>query len=244
MIQKRMKKTVDAPAPWYIQKKILVLSLCGMIGLSTIAYNWKVGKISVDTKENEISLIDPERRTENSKANVPPEIILIRLSPSSPVRGDRIKADVVTRDRDGNNVSLSYQWAIDGRPLNETSDTLSAEFKRGDKISLTVTPDNGKEKGVPITVFAYVFNTKPVITSSVRDFKYESGFTYQIAAEDPDKDRLFYSLNSAPDGMTIDRETGIITWDIPSTFKGKAYVVASVIDEAGGEARQIFNIQN
>lgn len=245
MIQERMKKNVDAAAPRrHLQRKIFLLSLFILIGLSIIAYSREVRKIGIYAKEDKISVIDPEQSVEKPKSNPRPEIISIRLSPSSPVKGDRIRAEVLTQNRNGDNVALLYQWAKDGRPLDETSDTLSTELKRGERISLTVTPDNGKEKGVPITVFTYIFNAKPVITSSIRDSKYESGFTYQIMAEDPDRDRLLYSLKSAPDGMTIDRETGLIRWDIPSSFKGKAYVVVSVIDEAGGEARQIFNIQN
>ncbi len=240
-----MKKNVDAADPRrHLQRKILLLSLCSLIGLSIIAYSWEARKIDIDTKQNKISVIDPEQPVEKPKSNARPEIISIKLSPSSPVKGDRIRAEVLTQNRDGDNIALSYQWAIDGRPLNEPSDTLATELKRGDKISLTVTPDDGKEKGVPITVFAYIFNAKPVITSSIRDYKYESGFTYQIVAEDPDRDRLLYSLKSAPDGMTIDHETGLIRWEIFSSFKGKVYVVVSVTDGAGGEAVQIFNIQS
>lgn len=244
MIKKRMKKNVGAQAPWYLQRKILFISLCSLIGLSSIAYNWEVRKIGIEARENEISLRDPGEPAEKPQANAPPEITSIKLSPSSPVKGDRIKAEVLAQDREGDNVVLSYQWAKDGKPLQETSDTLSTELKRGDKISLTVTPVHGKEKGSATTVFAYIFNAKPAITSSIRDAKYENGFTYQVRAEDPDGDRPLYSLKSAPDGMTIDHETGLIRWDIPSSFKGKVYVVVSVIDGAGGEARQIFNIQS
>lgn len=52
MIQKRMKKDVDAAAPpWYMQRKILLLSHCSLIGLSIIAHNWEVKEIGIDARE-------------------------------------------------------------------------------------------------------------------------------------------------------------------------------------------------
>ena len=38
-------------------------------------------------------------------------------------------------------------------------------------------------------------------------------FTYQVKATDPENDTLFYSLKTAPSGMTIEKTTGLIKVD-------------------------------
>ncbi|PIV20707.1 MAG: hypothetical protein COS40_11200, partial [Deltaproteobacteria bacterium CG03_land_8_20_14_0_80_45_14] len=140
---------------------------------------------------------------EVSKVIAQPEIVFsVKLTPSSPIVGGTIKAEVLTRD----NASVIYQWSKNERLLPETSDTLStAEFKRGDKISLTVTPFDTKQKGKQVTVFTYIFNSPPQIKSSIKDSEFGNrNFTYHVKATDPDGDTLTYSLKSAPSGMTID----------------------------------------
>ncbi|MGB9715454.1 MAG: putative Ig domain-containing protein [Thermodesulfovibrionales bacterium] len=170
-----------------------------------------------------------------------PEIFSVKLSPSSPVIGDIIKAEVLSSD----NTSVIYQWAKNEDMLSETSNTLStSEFKRGDKISLTVTPFDNKQKGKPVTVFTYIFNSSPQIKSSIKDSKYSGkNFTYQVNATDADGDQLTYSLKSAPDGMTINPSTGFIQWNVPPEFKGNVPIVIAVTDGHGGEAVQRFTLE-
>lgn len=40
--------------------------------------------------------------------------------------------------------------------------------------------------------------------------------------------------------MTIDSSTGMIKWDVPSDFKGRASITVYVTDNHGGEAVQSF----
>lgn len=165
-----------------------------------------------------------------------PEITSVKFTPSSPKVDDFLKAEVLIKG----DASAAYQWALNGKPLEISENSLSLrEFKRGDKISLTVIPIIGNQKGNPVTVFTYLFNSSPKIVSHVKDSKYkDSNFIYEIKASDPDGDHLTYSLKAAPPGMTIDPSTGLIRWDIPGDFAGRASFAVSVSDGNGGETTQ------
>lgn len=55
---------------------------------------------------------------------------------------------------------------------------------------------------------------------------------------DLDDDEIFYSINNAPSGMTVDSKTGEINWKFNSENEGdyKVDIVAS--DNQGGETHQ------
>lgn len=178
-----------------------------------------------------------------SRSTASPEILSVRFSPVSPVRGDVIKAEVSTQPRNGLPVSLRYLWSINGNVISETSDSLSGDIKKGDKVSVTVTPSDEKGTGNPFTVDTFIYNAPPAITSSIQDAIYNGGFTYQVIAKDPDNDQLRYFLRGSPEGMTIDPATGLVKWDIPPGYKGTENVLIAVSDSEGGEATQLLNLQ-
>lgn len=233
--------------PRFLRKRtiLLLLFFCLIIIANVIVFKPKVeqpSQTAIETGGAEKKVVAvPAQPSQSAGISTLPEIVSIKLTPPSPVAGDRIKAEVQTQD--GEAVATSYKWAINGAVIPETTDTLSGEFKRGDKVSLTATPANKRGKGTPITVFTHIFNTPPVITSSIQDSRFNDGFAYQIKAEDADNDPMKYSLRFAPEGMAIDPGTGLINWTPPSGFKGTVHVMALVTDGAGGEARQIFNLQ-
>lgn len=179
-------------------------------------------------------------------ANTPPRITSLNVTPQIPGVGDKVKAEVVASDREGDRVDISYEWSKNDVALFETSDTLllSVDFKRGDKISLRVIPDDGKSKGMPLSVVMFVANSSPVIKPSPETFRFDGNvYSYQVKAADPDGDPLSYSLNSAPAGMTIDPLTGLIKWEVPPDFRGKTPITFSVTDGHGGEASQSYNLE-
>lgn len=71
-----------------------------------------------------------------------------------------------------------------------------------------------------------------------------SPYSYDVEAVDLDSDTLTYSLIEAPEGMVIDSQTGLITWD-PDTLPGNDAVSVSVVveDRRGGVDQQDFEIQ-
>ncbi|HET7319932.1 MAG TPA: putative Ig domain-containing protein, partial [Nitrospirota bacterium] len=105
-----------------------------------------------------------------------------------------------------------------------------------------VTPFDGVVCGDSVTLEREIRNMPPVITAH-NEFSFDGTvYSYQVKASDPDDDTLAYSLEGAPDGMAINKSTGLITWKVPSGFKGDAGATAVVNDGNGGVARYSLKI--
>ncbi len=133
--------------------------------------------------------------------NNPPKITTINVIPNTPVVGDQIRVEVQTYDREGDKVTLDYQWFKNDTLISEGSNvlTLSNDFSRGDKIILKVTPSDGKTKGFPLEMVIPVSNAIPQIKDSSETFRFDgSHYSYQIKATDPDGDTLSYSTPVCP----------------------------------------------
>jgi parallel beta-helix repeat protein len=65
----------------------------------------------------------------------------------------------------------------------------------------------------PFLNHTFEFTTAPVITSTpVTQVKVDTLYTYDVDAVSPQNDTLTYSLLDNPDGMTINNESGFISW--------------------------------
>ena len=63
------------------------------------------------------------------------------------------------------------------------------------------------------------FNFAPkIISEPTKTAKLNEFYFYDVNAIDPNGDRLTYSLLSSPVGMNIDQNTGLITWNVDSTY--------------------------
>jgi hypothetical protein len=152
---------------------------------------------------------------------------------------DRLKVVAEGSGKEGGDVSLKYEWTKNGEPAGE-GDTLSG-FKRGDKISVRITPFDDQGNGIASTVSTEIRNTPPrIIEHQLTNFDGKV-WSYQVKATDPDGDQLTYSLKSSPEGMTINA-AGLIQWNVPPGFKGSAPVTVSITDGNGGETLQSFTI--
>lgn len=186
--------------------------------------------------KTEVATKAPEEA--KTSINHPPFIKILTVTPKYPQKGDTLALEPVAEDQDGDIVTFTYEWSKNGEPLSVTSNTmtLKGDFERGDKVTVKVFPYDGKEKGSPAFSIITIDNSPPAILSSPSPMNLENRqYTYQMKAGDPDGDILTYSLKSAPDGMTIDPSKGLIRWNVPKEFKGKAQFTVAVNDGHGGE---------
>jgi hypothetical protein len=121
---------------------------------------------------------------------------------------------------------------------------LTRAFRRGDKLSVKATPDDGKIKGASLTLVVSIANASPVMKGVPEPFRLDGNmYTYQMKATDPDGDELTYTLKEAPDGMTIDPKKGFIQWKVPPDFTGTSSHTVSVTDGHGGETTGTFTLE-
>lgn len=173
--------------------------------------------------------------------NTPPEIVNVKLLPEIIKPGDTIGIEAVENDIDGDNVTMQYEWTRNGQPAGR-GQSIEGVLKRGDKINIRVTPYDGEANGRSVILNREIGNWPPVIIKH-NEFKFDDNvYTYQVRVTDPDGDELTFSLASEQESVKIDPATGLLTWAVPSDFKGKKSVTITVKDGHGGIADYGLNL--
>lgn len=167
--------------------------------------------------------------------NTPPELTKVKLMPEVFKPGDEMYVDAEARDDDGDDATTLYEWTKNGQSAGRGK-VIEGQVRRGDKITVTVTPTDGESRGPAITVSTEVRNMPPAIVDHNKISFDGKHWSYQVKASDPDGDPLTYSLNEGPKAMTIDPDTGLITWKVPDNFTGTTTFTVTVKDGQGGEA--------
>jgi len=173
--------------------------------------------------------------------NALPEIRGIQFVGGDGRPGNTLGVAAEGYDADGDPVQLEIVWRKNGQPAG-TGNPLTEPVKRGDKVSVTVTPFDGKERGRSATLFREILNTPPAIEGQEQFQVTDNAVTFHVRASDADGDPLIYSLKDAPAGMTIDRKTGVVRWMTSPGTTGKVPFTVFVSDGAGGESTARFTV--
>jgi len=209
-----------------------------------------LGASKRDVVEVVVTPHDGERRGEPVRAkarvrNRAPELQAVQIEPSGTITGsDDIVLRPRARDVDGDELMFEYRWTVNGRSLDHGGPVLETDqLQRGDVVQVTVTASDGDETSDPIrTPELRVANGVPRITSQPEVPEEGQPFSYRVRAEDPDGDRLSFSLDEAPSGMDINPVSGEISWRPRADAEGPARVRIRVEDMQGGEALQEFEL--
>ncbi|TNF56782.1 hypothetical protein EP227_00370 [bacterium] len=167
--------------------------------------------------------------------NSPPVIRRARILPVTFRPGDTLSIEPEIHDADGDEVTVIYEWIRNSEPAGD-SKSIGVVLKRGDRVSVTITPYDGEAYGESATIERTIENMPPMIAED-NTFTFDGKvYAFTVNATDPDGDPLTYSLKSAPDGMYINKGTGDVTWDVPSDFTGEVVVIVAVSDGVRGES--------
>lgn len=141
--------------------------------------------------------------------NTPPTVTSVVLSPSSVYTNTTMTASVSSSDLDGDGVTYTYDWYVDGFPRGSaTSSTLSgvSYFDKGQSVYVVVTPNDGETDGAVLTSSTVVvLNSTP--TAPVVEITPESPYpgddltcSVVTASTDDDGDALVYEFDWDVDG--------------------------------------------
>ncbi|MEC8424340.1 MAG: hypothetical protein VX000_11230, partial [Myxococcota bacterium] len=139
-------------------------------------------------------------------------------------------------DVDGDGLTWSYAWYINGTGSATVADTLpSSETARGDEIYVVATPNDGTEDGTPVTsATVTVVNAAPAatdVTLSPASAYTNDTLTATPAGADPDGDALTWTYAWYVDGTEVVGETGASLSGTLYFDRGQAvYVVATPSD--------------
>lgn len=178
--------------------------------------------------------------------NTLPTVTSATLRPVPAFVGDMLSVDAAGSDRDNDAVTFEVQWMVNNANVsgNEKGQLDTSGLKKKDRISAMVTPFDGENRGQALlTSYLTLSNRPPDITSQPPSGLQDGTYVYQVVAKDSDGDPLTYSLVTAPSGMTIDRNSGLIRWQPPVGEKQQQLSVKLSVDDGdGGVAYQEFMI--
>ena len=184
---------------------------------------------------------EPARAPGVAVQNSPPEIRGIQFVGGDGRPGNTLGVVAEGYDTDGDPVRLEIVWRKNGQPAG-TGNRLEAPVKRGDKVSVEITPFDGKERGKSATLFREILNTPPAIEGQEQFQVTDNAVTFHLRASDADGDPLTYSLKDASAGMSIDRKTGLVRWVTSPGTTGKVPFTVIVSDGSGGETTARFTV--
>jgi len=177
------------------------------------------------------------------KTNRPPVISAVRLAPEVVLPGIPVRVEVKATDPDQDDIRLDYTWKINNQTITDQSgeEFDTSALRKGDMITVSVIPSDGKEQGRPLESNGVLIQNRPPEITSMPGAGVSSGFfQYHVLAKDPDNDILQYSLEGAPAEMSIDA-TGLIHWNVPQGLEGKQQVRVIVTDGTASSF-QSFNL--
>jgi len=179
--------------------------------------------------------------------NKPPTVKACNIKPLPAYSGTMITAVPDGVDVDGDPITYTYKWNVNGNYVSGATDNASFStegLRKRDVIKVLITPSDNESTGEPVESGKITLsNSPPQITSSPPTGFENNVYTYQIVAKDPDGDALTYSLMTSPPGMTIDNTKGLVRWQLPRVeTKQEVTIKVSVDDRDGGVAYQEFSL--
>ena len=164
--------------------------------------------------------------------NAPPSVDLLTLTPAAPDTNDTLTAAITTSDADGDTVSVTYAWTVNGTAVGVTTNTLSGvtRFDKHDVVSVTVTPWDGTTYGTAVTTSVTVVNSDPsapAVSISPAAPHNANDVVCEIStpSADIDADTITYTITWTVDGVAF---TGAST----TTYTGDTVLAA---DTSPGE---------
>ena len=226
-----------------------------------IAYQWEKNNQTISNKASStlsnlyfikgdkiaVSAATPDGKTFRSETitilNAQPEIVSAKMEPERPSKKDIIKISVEAKDPDGDAVTIRYKWKRNNTAIPEAAGpALSlSSFAKKDIISVDIIPFDGEAEGQVRIGRIEIFNSPPVITSSPSAIS-GSAYSYQVIANDPDGDKISYTLSRGPSGMSIDSNTGMLKWTFTEKESGDHSIEIKASDPDGSESAQRFNL--
>ncbi len=184
----------------------------------------------------------------NAPAGAPNDPPAFTSNPTGPaVVGVAYQYQVVASDDDGDPITYSLVTFPSGMSINSTTGLLTwtptVAQLGSQSVSIKADDGRGAQTTQSFSLSVVAPNTPPTITSTpTGPAQVGSPYQYQVVAHDPDGDPIRFSLTTAPQGMVIDPNSGLLTWTPTAAQVGSPEVVIAASDGRGGIGTQTFNL--
>lgn len=140
---------------------------------------------------------------------------------------DRIGlAEISTYDADDDELTISYQWSINGVVLpDQNQSTLPPGTARyPDTVSVIVSVTDGTDTTSADPITLELSDTPPYFESDIGTTPLQYGQTFSATGKfvDPDGTEVTTELQGGPDGLLYDAANGLISWNVkPLMFRNE-----------------------
>ena len=172
-----------------------------------------------------------------------PAIVVDGVEDQAVYRIDPYVYQVVASDSDGDALTYALLTAPPGMTIDAHTGLITWALPApGDHfVTVQVEDDLGASDTQVYSLTIPVSNLAPAIASaSVVKATVGQLYQYQVDAVDPNGDPITYRLETAPAGMTIEPQAGLLTWE-PDTAE-RVTVVIRVEDPHGAYATQSYTL--
>jgi hypothetical protein len=198
-------------------------------------YAWTVGGSTVsetsseltgtdfDRDEELICIVTPTDGTDAGSAlssagltvsNTPPVVSSVSISPSSGTEATTFSCSISGSDEDGDALSSSYVWTVNGSSISTASTLSGSDFDRGDAVICIGTLSDGSDSASSSSSSVTVLNTAPTMSSvtlTPSSATEASTLTCTASASDVDGDTLSFTYAWSVDGSTISQTSSTLT---------------------------------
>lgn len=194
------------------------------------SFTFEVNDGKVDSAEATVSITvtpgndQPTANDDSATADEDVPIVTINvLENDTDPDGDRLIVVKASQGRSGS-VTIKNDGSLTYAP--------DKNFAGNDEFTYTISDGRNGTDTATVNVKINAVNDAPSITSKpVETARVWAPYTYTVVAEDPDPgDKLIYSLNKNPEGMTINEDSGLIEWRPTSSQAGTYDVTVRVAD--------------
>lgn len=174
-------------------------------------------------------------------ANTPPVAEAVAILPEAPTRVTGATASATGVDVDGDTITWSYAWTLEGVSIGEDSDAIAGDaLVRGETLRVVATPSDGEIEGPAVSAEVSVGNALPsleAVSLAPADPRTLSVLTASATGmADPDGDAVEVIFSFHVDGVAVHEvrsDSGTATLD-GATYFAKGQTVAVVATPTDG----------
>jgi len=175
-------------------------------------------------------------------ANHPPRIQAAHL-PNPITRSGPITVSISVDDSEHDAVTFQYRWYVNENLVpGEAGPQFPPEkLQRGDRVSVEITPSDGRSTGVPYkTQSVVVGNTLPFVASIGLPEHIRPGDTVKVETEikDADNDEVHVRYRWWKNQDVV-AETEVPTLETTGFVRGDVFGVTVIPRDAGGEGKEV-----
>ncbi len=155
------------------------------------------------------------RSREVTLGGLPPRIVSASITPESLfVHTPQIIVTAIVEDPDGDSTTIFVHWMHNDDRILDSSNVLDLrklKLKKNDRITGGAVAFDGSALSEPFMFELAVANSAPMFSTRIDSVVASpDSLYYRVPIVDPDGDRLTFELLSAPAGVMIEKNTGVI----------------------------------